>query len=97
MIFGSVGIDELPVGHPPQQLLEHHPDLEPRQVRAEAEVRAEPERDVPVVASRDVEHVGIVERPRIAVRRRVQQEQLVAFADLLGRGARGRRWRSGAC
>jgi hypothetical protein len=35
-------------------------------VRADAEVRPESERDVPVLSPRDVERVGIVEDPRIA-------------------------------
>ena len=33
-------------GKPAQQLLEHDPDLEPRQARAEAEVLADAEREV---------------------------------------------------
>ena len=46
-------------------------------------MRAEPERDVPVVGARHVEAFGILEGPRVAVGRGVQQEQLVALVELL--------------
>ena len=72
-----------PLGDPPQQLLEHHADLEARERRAEAEVRPEPERDVVVVLAEHVERVRLVEHGLVAVRRAVHQQDLVARADRL--------------
>ena len=52
-----------------EQRAERDLALEPRQRRTQAEVRAEAEREVAVVAARDVEAVGLVEHRRVAVRR----------------------------
>ena len=55
---------ELHVGHAWQQLLEHHPHLEPGQRGAQAEVRAAgAEREVAVRRARDVEAERLGEDP----------------------------------
>ena len=80
--------------HPGEQLLEHHPRLEPGEARAEAEVRTSgAERDVLVRCATDIEAVRVGELLFVAVRRRVPHGDLVALADRLARelgvGARG--------
>ncbi len=57
---------ELDVGHADQELLEHHAQLEPGERLAEAEVRAEPERDVLVGITL---HVEAERDPRTSSRR----------------------------
>ena len=76
-------IDEVDAGHPIEQLLEHHLQLEAGQRVAQTEVRAEPERHVFVRRAGDVEPERIGEVLGIAVRRRIQQQHLLAGADLL--------------
>src|SRR6185503_670035 len=51
-------------------------------VRAEAEVLADPETDVPVWMAVDREAERIVEHLLVAVRRGIEQAQVVARADL---------------
>ena len=68
------------VGEPFEQLLEHDPQLDAGQRAAEAEVRAESERHVVVGRALDVEAERIDEMVLVAVGRRVEQQQLVAFA-----------------
>ena len=48
-------VGELDVGEPPQQLAEHHVQLQPGERRAQAEVRAEAEREVRVRVAAQVE------------------------------------------
>ena len=66
-----------------QQLLEHHAQLEAGERLAEAEVRAEAERDVLVRVALDVEAVRVGELRLVAVRRLVEQHALLAFVQLL--------------
>ena len=75
---------ELEVGQPRQQLLEHDLELEPRERLTEAEVRAEPERDVLVRLAFDVEPVRIDEAFLVEVRRLEQQHALLAGRHGLG-------------
>ena len=89
---GGASDDEPQIGEPRQQLLEEHAQLEAREARAEAEVRAEAEGDVRVRVARGVEAERIGEDALVAIRRRVEQQQLVARADALAaqrRVARG--------
>ncbi len=81
---GGVG-GELEVGQAHEQLLEHHLQLEPGERLAEAEVRAEPERDVLVRVALDVEAERVVELRLVAVRRLVQQHALLARRASAGR------------
>src|SRR5262249_51906449 len=74
---------ELEVGYPPDDLLEHHAELEAREARAEAEVRAVPESEVLVRGALDVEVFAAVKDALVAVRRRIEKQQLVALADVL--------------
>src|SRR5262249_56590887 len=67
------------VAQPGQQLFEHDPDLESGEGGAEAEVRAETERDVRVGLPPDVEALWLVRHRLLSVRRRGHQEQLVAL------------------
>ena len=73
------------------QRLERERRLEPRELRAEAEVEAVAEREVADVASRDVEPVRIRELRGVAVRGGEQQHELLARAAGDRRGARGPR------
>ena len=66
-----------------EQLLEHHAQLEPGERLAEAEVRAEPERDVLVGMALHVEAERIVELRLVAVGRFVEQHALLALEQLL--------------
>src|SRR5947199_6967781 len=50
-----------------KQRLEHHPQLQPRQARAQAEVLAEAEGDVVVRGAADVEAIGLGEDLLVAV------------------------------
>ena len=52
---------ELQVRIPPEQRLEHHAALEPRQGGSHAEVDAVPEREMRLAGRGDVEGVGVVE------------------------------------
>ena len=76
-------------------MAEDHLDLDARQVRADAEVLTEAEREVRVRAAIDAERERVVEHVLVAVRRREVQRHLLAGADLhpadlavLGRDAR---------
>src|SRR2546426_6343748 len=73
---------ELDVGQPGEQLLEHDVNLEPGEIRAEAEVLADAEREMVVGRAPDVEAVGIGEDVFVAVRGDVPEDDLVSFADL---------------
>ena len=70
-----------------------HLDLDAREVRADAEVLAEPEREVRVRAAVDAERERVVEHVLVAVRRREVQRELVAGADRLRRAPRSPRSR----
>src|SRR5436309_897031 len=75
---------DVDVGQAVQQLVEHHLDLAPGEVRAQAEVRAaRPEAEVVVRRARGVETVGIAPERLVAVRRVVPEDDLVAGADRL--------------
>ena len=69
------------VGQSRQQLFEQNPDLGAGEVRAEAEMRSGPEREVQVGRAIDVERVGIVEHVGVAIRARVDVEQHVAGCE----------------
>src|SRR3954469_7078371 len=73
--------DHLDLAHPAYELLEEHLDLEPCERGTEAEVGAEPERDVVVGRAGDVVALGIVEVLRVAVGRRVHEDDLLALPD----------------
>ena len=60
------------------QLVEHHPDLEPGQVRAEAVVHAVTEAEVRIRVAAEVEAERIGEHVLVAVRRRFPEHHLVA-------------------
>src|SRR5687768_13625757 len=51
----------LHVGEAPEQLLEHHLELQPGEARPEAEVLPDPERQVLIRGAPDVEHVPVRE------------------------------------
>src|SRR3954452_3060907 len=74
---------DVDLAHPAHELLEEHLDLEACERGAEAEVGSEPEGDVVVRRAGDVVALGIVEVLRVAVRRRVHQDHLLALADRL--------------
>src|SRR4051794_20148024 len=57
-----------------EQLLDRHPCLEPGERRAEAEVDAPPEREVPRLGAPGIEGVGCGELPAVTVRRAPDQE-----------------------
>ena len=63
---------------PLEERLEQHFELEPRERRAEAEVRAGAEGEVPVRRAADVELVRPGEGARVAVRGAVEQADPVA-------------------
>src|SRR5688572_9712989 len=71
----------LDAGEPGQELLEEHPDLELRQVGAEAEVDAVAEADVGVRVPGDVEAVRPGERPLVPVGRALPDQHLVPRSD----------------
>ena len=83
MISGSRGITRSQSGMRREQLLEHHPDLNPCQLRTQAEMRAESERHMSVVGSGHIEDVRIRERAGITIRRGIEKQKLVPLADLL--------------
>src|SRR5207244_9580229 len=74
---------ELHVGEAPEQLLEHDLDLEPREVRPQAEVVAEAEGEVLVRRSADVEPVRVREDVLVPVGRAVPEGHLVVLTDRL--------------
>src|SRR5437867_2219167 len=72
------------VGQPVQELVEHHADLAPREVRAEAEVRAaRAEAHVVVRRAGHIEAVRLAPERLVAVRRVVPEDDLVAGVDPL--------------
>ena len=71
------------VRHAPQQLLDRHAHLEPRQVRADAAVRADAERHVASVAPVEVELVGLGEDVAVAVGGAEQEQDALAGRDAL--------------
>ena len=82
------GRGELEVGHALEQLLDRDAHLEPRQVRADAAMRADPERHVAAVPPVEVELVGVLEDGLVAVGRAEQQEQPIARLQRLTAEAR---------
>src|SRR5688500_3374646 len=80
-----VGLAEgLEAGYPPRQLLEQHPDLQPGELRAQAEVGpAAAEGDVRVGIAGDVEAERVVEHGLVAVAGDVPEADLLAGADHL--------------
>src|SRR5581483_5747585 len=76
------GPGESDVRQPAEQLLEHDLDLEPREVRAETEVRPDPETQVIVRLPADVEHVAVWEDRFVAVRGPVPERHALVLADL---------------
>ena len=62
---------------------ERHPQLEPREVRAQAPVEAARERDVPVGGAVEVDDQRIVEALVVEVGGRPQHAQVIAGVDLL--------------
>ena len=72
---------ELGVLEPRDQLVVERPGLEPGEVRAEAVVGAEPERDVPIRVARDVEDVRVLEHGLVAVRRRERHQHRLALGN----------------
>ena len=71
--------------------------LEPGDVRAEAEVGAEAERDVRVRVAVEVDLVRVGEHGLVPVGRRVDERDAVAFGDRRAGELGRRRWRSGTC
>src|SRR5713101_10031444 len=70
------------VGNARDEFVEDEPQLHPREVGAEAEVRsATTERDVRVGRTRDVEPEWVVPYVFVAVGRDVPDHDLVAFSD----------------
>ena len=81
------------VGHPPEQLPEHHGDLAAGQVGAEAEVRARAaEAEVVVRRAADVEAERVVEDGLVAVGRGVPEHDLVALVERRGRRCAAPSW-----
>ena len=72
------------------QVAEHDAQFEAREVRAEAEVLADPERDVTVGRAVDAKRERLVEDLFVAIRRRIEQAQVLAGADLRVRAPRCR-------
>ncbi len=85
----EVGPGELEVGHALEQFLDRDAHLEPRQVRADAAMRADPEGHVAAVPPVEVEAVGVLEDGLVAVGRAEQQQQPIAGPQLLTAEARG--------
>src|SRR5215469_3237828 len=90
--FGGIG--QFPVRHPPQQLLEQDADLEPGQVRAQAQVGPRAESEVAVAWPGHVQRVRVGKGARVTVGRPVQQHDLVAGTDLLAVPVMGARRRA---
>ena len=89
------GAGELDLAHPRDQLLQVHPELEPRQVRAQALVRARAtERHMVGRVARDVEAVRVRVVVRVAVAGGEPDDDLVAGGDRHCRGSRCRASRS---
>ena len=78
-----------------EQVAEDRLELDARDVRAHAEVLAEPEREVRVRAPVDAERERVVEHLLVAVRRREVQRELLAGRDRRRRGPRSPRSRCG--
>ncbi len=81
--------------HAREQMAKDRLDLDPRDVGAHAEVFAEPEREVGVRATVDLERERIVEHLLVAVRRSEVERDLLAGADRRARATRSPRWRRG--
>ena len=79
----STGPGHLERLQPREQVPEDRLELDPRDVRAHAEVLAEAEREVRVRVAVDPERERIVEHLFVAVRRREEQRDLLARADRL--------------
>src|SRR5262245_14996100 len=77
------GAGELDRLDPGQEVLIGHDELEPRQVRAEADVLAHAESEVAVRAAVDPELERRLEDLLVAVRGRVEERERVALADAL--------------
>ena len=77
----STGPDDLERLQAREQVAEDRLELDPRDVRAHAEVLAEAEREVRVRAAIDPERERIVEHLLVAVRRREVERDLLAGAD----------------
>ena len=73
--------DDLERLQPREQVAEDRLELDPRDVRAHAEVLTEAEREVRVRAAIDAERERIVEHLLVAVRRREVERDLLAGAD----------------
>ena len=87
----------LDVGQPGEELAEDDRHLAAGEVRAEAEVRTgAAEADVRVGIAAHVEALGIVEHAGIAVGDAVEQDDLVAFGEVVAREGDVGRWRCGA-
>src|SRR5215207_10892123 len=73
---------DLEAGQPRDQLLEHHADLQPRQVRTETDVGPPAaERHVRVRVAADVEALGVREDLLVVVGRYEPHDDLVALPD----------------
>ena len=81
---------------PRQQLLEQHPQLQPRQIRAKAVMHTLAETQVRVGLTRDVERIGIIERRRIAVGRTLPDLHLLPGLDPAATQLDVARWRCAA-
>src|SRR4051812_38770966 len=64
-----------------EQMCEHELDLDAREVRADAEVLTETERDVRIRRSIDSERERVVEHGLVTVRRRVVERDAVTGPD----------------
>src|SRR5579859_3548668 len=64
-----------------EQLLEHSFEFQPREVRAEAEMSAQPEADVKVRITRKVEAKRLRENVRVAIRRHLPHRYLLPLPD----------------
>src|SRR5262245_20039139 len=71
----------LPLGNTTQELLEHDPPLEARQVDPDAVVRAVAEAQMPAGTAAHIEAIGILELVLVAVRGLEQQEQALTAPD----------------
>ena len=74
---------QLDLRHPFDEVSEQRLDLEPRELRAYAEVLADPECEVQVRASVETEAEGLVEHVLVAIPRAVEEDELFAFLELL--------------
>ena len=82
-VDGHLAIADPVAGHSAMPLFQSHPELHPRQVRAEAAVRAASEGDVPVWLSVGAELVRRFEHRLVTIGRGVEQAQGFAGGDLL--------------